>query len=63
MTADQIPKHVFGVSSLLDGFPKTRKNQTSFIVEKIVKNIVFIFEIKINGAVGNAGFPGDLGDG
>ena len=42
---------------------ETIKYLLGFIIEKLDQNIVFILEIKIDGAVGDAGFFGNLGNG
>jgi hypothetical protein len=43
--------------------PKTIKNLFGFIIEKLDQNIVFIFEIQIDGAVGDLCYFGNLGNG
>jgi hypothetical protein len=43
--------------------PETIKYLLGFIIKKLDQNIVFILEIQINGAVGDPGFFGNLGNG
>jgi hypothetical protein len=43
--------------------PETTKYLLGFIIKKLNQNIVFILKIKIDGAVGDACFFGNLGNG
>ena len=34
-----------------------------FVLKKIDQDVIFIFEVQVNGAIRNTGFPGDLSNG
>ena len=38
------------------------KNLFGFVLKKIDQDVVFIFEIQVDGTISHAGFPGDLGN-
>lgn len=57
---DKVAQFVQTVVSLIDGSAESIKNLLGPVVEKLHQNIVFVFEIKINGAVCHAGLSSDL---
>ena len=63
MPPDEVSQFVQAVVGLIDGGAKSVKNLLGPVVEKLHQNIVFILEIEIDGAIGNAGLSGDLGNG
>jgi len=63
MSSNQIAEFIDSVIDLIHFFSETSKNLFGFVIEKLNQNIIFVFEIKIDGAVGNAGFFSNLGNG
>ena len=60
MSPNQISKFINGVVGLIHLFPETAENLFGLMIEKLNQNIIFIFEIEIDGAVSHTGFFGDL---
>jgi hypothetical protein len=63
MPPNKIAQLIQTAFHLVDFHPKPFKYLFGFVVKKIDQNVVFIFEIQVNRAIGHAGFLGDLGDG
>jgi hypothetical protein len=63
VSTNEIAKFIQTALRLIDFLPKSIKNQLGFVAEEIDQNVIFIFEIEINGTVGHSGFLGDLGHG
>ena len=63
VTPDKVAQFVQAVVSLADSGAKLIKNLFCPVVEKLHQNIVFVLEIQVDGTVGHAGLPGDLGNG
>ena len=63
VAANQVAELVHGVVALVDRLPEAVKNLFGLVIEKLNQNIVLVFEIEIDGAVGDTGFPGYLGNG
>jgi hypothetical protein len=60
MLAYEIPQFIYGVVRLVDFFPQPAKRLLGPETEKMNQNVIFIFEIKVDGAICNSGFFGDL---
>ena len=60
MHPNEIAKFVQAGIGAIHLRPETIKYLLGFIIEKLNQNIVFIFEIQIDGAVGDAGFFANL---
>jgi hypothetical protein len=58
----EITKFVQAGIGLIHLRPETIKYLLGFIIEKLDQNIVFIFEIQVDSAVGDPGDPGNLGN-
>gem|GEM_PF-2328616 len=54
---------ISGTVGPLDIFAKTLKNLLGLVVEKLNQNVVFVFKIEINSAVGDTGLFCDLRNG
>jgi hypothetical protein len=63
MPSNQVSEFVFSVLGCLHLILESIKDPPGFIAEKIEKNIGFIFEINIDGAVRYTGGLGDLRNG
>jgi hypothetical protein len=63
MAPNKAAQFVMAAIGLVDGRPKPIKNLLGSVVEKLDKDIVFIFEIKIYGTIRHTGLPGYLGNG
>jgi hypothetical protein len=63
MHPNEIAKFVQAGIGTIHLRPETIKYLLGFIIEKLDQNIVFILEIQINGAVGDPGYFGNLGNG
>ena len=63
MHPNEITKFVQARIGTIHLRPETIKYLLGFIIEKLDQNIVFIFEIQIDGAVGDPGYFGNLGNG
>jgi len=63
MSPDQVSKLINGIFGLIHFFSETPENLLGLVIEKLNQNIIFVFEIKIDGAVGHAGFFSNLGNG
>ncbi len=63
MSPDQVSKLVNGILGLVHLFSETSKNLLGLVIEELNQNIIFIFEIQIDGAISHAGFFGDLSNG
>jgi hypothetical protein len=63
MSSDQVSKLINGILGLIHLFSETSKNLLGFVIEELNQNIIFIFEIQIDGAISHAGFFGDLSNG
>ena len=53
MTVHQISKLINRIIRLVYVFPESIKYLFGFIAEKLNQNIIFVFEIEIDGAIGN----------
>ncbi len=62
MPPDQVVKFFHGSVRTINLVPETGKSLSGFITEKLNQDIFFISKIKINGAIGDAGFLCDLGN-
>jgi hypothetical protein len=62
MPPNQISKFINSGIRAVDVFSEASKSLSGFITEKLNQDIFFILEIKINGTIGDPGFPGDLGN-
>ena len=63
MSPNKATQFVLAVIGLVDGRPKSIKNLLGSVVEKLYQDIVFIFEIKIDGTIRHTRLSGDLGNG
>jgi ferredoxin len=61
--AHQVEKFLFGRSPFFDSLAEPLEYQAGFVLVELNQNIVFVFEIKIDGPVSNAGLLGHLGHG
>jgi hypothetical protein len=48
---------------LIDGFPEALEHMVGHPLVKLHQDVVFIFEIQIDGSIRDTGLLGDLGDG
>jgi len=58
--ANKIIKLIFCVFSLFNLFSESFKHQLCLVSEKLYQNVIFIFKIKIDGAVSYTRLFGDL---
>jgi hypothetical protein len=63
MQADKIAKFIESIVRFVDFFPEPGKYLLGFVAEKLHQYIILIFEIKIDRAISDIGFPGDLRNG
>ena len=63
MSSDQVSKLINGIFGLVHLLSESPENLLGLVIEKLNQNIIFVFEIKIDGAVGYAGFFSNLGNG
>jgi hypothetical protein len=63
MSPNKATKFVQAVIGLVDGRPESIEHLFGSVVEKLDQNIVFIFEIKIDGTIRHTCLSGDLGNG
>jgi len=63
MTPDQVSKFINGIFGLVHLFPEAPENLLGLVIEELNQNIIFVFEIKIDGAISHAGFFGNLSNG
>jgi hypothetical protein len=56
--------HLFdGAVGFFDLFLEALKHLPGLVAENLHQDVALVLEIKVNGSIGNAGFPGDLGNG
>jgi len=60
MASNQIPKLINRGIGPVHFLSKCVKYLLCLMAEKMDKDIIFVFKIKVHGAVGNPGLPGDL---
>jgi hypothetical protein len=60
MPADQIAQLINGIAPSIQFLPEPVENQLRLITEELSQNIIFAFEIEIDGTVRDARFPGDF---
>jgi hypothetical protein len=60
MSTNKIAKFINGIVGSVNFLSEASKNLSGFIAEKLNQNIIFVFEIKIDRAVSDPGFPGNL---
>jgi len=58
--ANKINKFIFCAFSLFNLFPESLKYLPGLVAEKLYQNVIFIFKIKIDGAVSYTCFSGNL---
>jgi hypothetical protein len=63
MQADKIAKFVDSIVRFVDFFPEPGKYLLGLVTEKLHKDIILIFKIKIDRTISDTGFPGDLRNG
>ena len=63
VTPDEIAKFFQTVVRFFDRRPEAIKHLFGSVAEKLHQNVIFIFEIKIDGSVGHSGLFGNLGNG
>ena len=63
MPANEIAQFIRTGIRTVQFFSERTKHLFGFIIEKLDQNIVFIFEIQIDGAVGDLCYFGNLGNG
>ena len=60
MSTNKIAKFINGIVGSVNFLSEASKNLSGFIAEKLNQNIIFVFEIKIDRAVSDPCFPGNL---
>ena len=63
VSPDQVLKLINGTFGLIHLFSETPENLLGLVIEKLNQNIIFVFEIKIDGSISHTGFLGNLGNG
>ncbi len=63
MSSNQVSKLINGVFGFIHLFSETSENLLGLVIEELNQNIIFVFEIKIDGAISHTGFFGDLSNG
>jgi len=63
MPSNQVSELFDSILGLIHLFSETPENLLGLVVEELNQNIIFIFEIQIDGSISHTGFLGDLRNG
>lgn len=63
MAPNKIAQFIDSGLRLVNLFTKAGKDLPGFVIEEMDQNVIFIFEVKVNGPIGDTGRPGNLGYG
>jgi hypothetical protein len=63
MSTNKIAKLINGIVRSVNFLPEASKNLSGLVAEKLNQDIIFVFEIKIDRAVSDPCFSGDLRNG
>jgi hypothetical protein len=60
---NQVAHLIDGAVGFFDLLLEALKDLFGLVAEKLHQDVALVLEIKVNGSIGDAGFPGDLGNG